>query len=286
MNVRTMTVDDIPFAMRLKTQNGWNQLEADWRRQLALEPTGSFVAELDGRAVGTACACVFGDIAWVNFVLVDKAQRGQGTGSALMRHVIDWLDARNVRTIRLDATPLGQPVYAKLGFVGDFTLSRFEGLLPSPSERLAGGEGDLASNISLLLPSDLAAMFVLDEAITKTRREKLLCHIHEANPDLSHKYTRAGRFEGYCLCRPGSNAWQLGPLQGMPDAALYLLADAAQRLAGQRVYLDVPLENVPACVSAQALGLTAQRTFLRMTRGRRIAEDVRLFWTGSGPEKG
>src|ERR1051325_10661312 len=120
MDIRTMTPGDIPFAMRLKAQNGWNQLDADWQRQLALEPTGSFVAELGGQPVGTACACVFGDIAWVNFVLVDQVQRGQGIGAALMRHVLAWLDERGVPTIRLDATPLGQPVYAKLGFVGDF----------------------------------------------------------------------------------------------------------------------------------------------------------------------
>src|SRR4029079_9332548 len=99
MDIRTMTAADIPFAMRLKAQNNWNQLEADWQRQLDLEPTGCFVAEINGAPVGTACACVFGDVAWINFVLVDQAHRGKGIGTTLMKRVIQYLDDRGVATI-------------------------------------------------------------------------------------------------------------------------------------------------------------------------------------------
>src|SRR5947208_15748616 len=111
MNIRTMTDADIPFGLSLSAQNQWNQLDADWRRQLDLEPTGCFLAVRDGTPIGTACCCVFGDIAWINLVLVDRAQRGQGVGAALMRHVVQHLDERGIASIRLDATQLGQPIY-------------------------------------------------------------------------------------------------------------------------------------------------------------------------------
>ena len=71
IRVRGMTVDDVPLGMRLKGQAGWNQIEADWRRFLALEPDGCFVAELDGKPVATTTTCVFDSVAWIAMVLVD-----------------------------------------------------------------------------------------------------------------------------------------------------------------------------------------------------------------------
>src|SRR5205807_2729579 len=110
MRIRPMTSADIPLGMRLKQQNGWNQLEADWQRLLALEPGGCFVAEVDGVGVGTAGACVFGPVAWIAMVLVDAERRKQGVGTALMEHALAYLNGRGVRSVRLDATPLGQPL--------------------------------------------------------------------------------------------------------------------------------------------------------------------------------
>src|SRR5262249_6423074 len=105
LRIRTMTPADIPLGMRLKAQNGWNQLEADWKRLLAMEPDGCFVAETDGVGVGTACTCVFGPVAWVAMVLVDAERRKQGIGTALMEHTLAYLEGRGVRSVRLDATP-------------------------------------------------------------------------------------------------------------------------------------------------------------------------------------
>ena len=120
MHLRRMTAADIPFGMKLKAQNRWNQLESDWQRQIALEPEGCFLAEVDGQPVGTTCCCLFGDVAWINLVLVAESQRGQGIGTALLRFVGQFLDERGVTCQRLDATPLGQPVYGKLGFTGEY----------------------------------------------------------------------------------------------------------------------------------------------------------------------
>jgi GNAT superfamily N-acetyltransferase len=278
MNIRKLTAADIPFGLRLTAQNHWNQLEGDWRRQLDLEPDGCFLAERAGLPIGTACCCVFDEVAWINLVLVDKAQRCQGIGSALLRHVVQYLDARGVASIRLDATPLGQPIYEKFGFLGEFTLTRFEGTLPAAFQEAPGAEP--------MTRADLAAVCRLDQAVTQTRRQKLLRHLVEAYPEVSRKFAPDGELEGYSLARPGSRAWQIGPVQGSPQAGRVLLVDAARRFAGQRVHLDVPADHAEAVALAQALGLTPQRPFLRMSRGRRGQENLPLFWSSFGPEKG
>lgn len=284
MNLRTMTAADIPFAMQLKEQNRWNQLEADWRRQLDLEPTGCFVAEVAGQPVGTACACVFDDVAWINMVLVDRAHRGQGIGTALMRHVIATLETRGVAVMRLDATPLGQPIYEKLGFVGEFVLERYEGVLPH-TIGAPQGVGSTGEIVPMRL-ADLASIARFDAAVTKTDRAKLLRRLLDEAPDRAYQWEQEGRLEGFAFCRRGSHAWQIGPLQGSARAGAELVHAMARRLADQRVYLDVPSAHAGAIQCAKSLGLAVQRPFLRMTRGRPLGENLEQFWCAFGPEKG
>src|SRR5438105_11990396 len=130
IRIRRMTAADVPLGMRLKEQAGWNQTEADWQRCLDLQPDGCFVAEWNDTPVGTTTTCVFGNVAWIAMVLVDANHRGKGIGKALMNHALEYLDSAGVASIRLDATPLGQPLYEKLGFRVQFPLARFEGVLP------------------------------------------------------------------------------------------------------------------------------------------------------------
>jgi GNAT superfamily N-acetyltransferase len=277
MNIRTLTAADISFGLRLTAQNRWNQLEADWRRQLELEPNGCFLAQNEDGPIGTACCCVFDDVAWINLVLVDQALRGKGVGTRLMRHVLDYLQGRGVATIRLDATPLGQPIYEKLGFVGDFTLTRYEGVMRTESPEVA--------SVVFMTRDDLLAVCRLDRAITQTSREKLMRRLLQ-DGDETRAFISNSELKGYYLARPGANAWKIGPIQGSVEAGAALLRDAAGRFANKRVYLDVPVDNAAAVAMVQELGLSPQRPFLRMTLGRRLREDLTQFWSSFGPEKG
>lgn len=277
MHIRPLSAGDIPFALALCRQNHWNQLAGDWQRQLGLEPAGSFLAECGGQPAGTACYTAFADIAWISLVLVDRFRRRQGIGTALLRHVISVLDALGMASIRLDATPLGRPVYEKLGFQSEFALARMVGTL---------GMVEKPADVRPMDAGDLPEICRLDQAVTGTRRDRLLRLLFEGDPTSLRVFAPAGRIEGFLLARPGANAWQLGPVQGSPRAAHALLRDAAHRLAGQRVYLDVPIDHAAAVALAQSLCLVEERRFLRMRRGRPIAEDLERYWSAFGPEKG
>src|SRR4051812_37831517 len=115
ITLRPMTGADLPLLLRLRAQARWNQTEADLRRFLDLSDDGGFVSQFAGEPVGTVCTFVFGSTAWIAMVLVDEAMRGRGIGAALMRHALAHLNRIGVERIRLDATPLGRPVYEKLG---------------------------------------------------------------------------------------------------------------------------------------------------------------------------
>jgi len=267
--IRTMTHDDVPMGMRLKEQAGWNQLPADWHRFIDLEPTGCFVANSDGDDIGTVTTCTFESVAWIAMMLVDESMRGRGIGRALMQHALDYLDGRGIASIRLDATPLGRPLYEKLGFVAQFEITRFAG-------------APLGGKPARLQHSFDDGMYALDRHATATERGKLLRRLIADEPDT----VRTIPGEGYLLSRPGSKATQIGPCIAQPAYGRTLLDDAMSRFAGQSVIIDVPAGNAAAVNRTRAAGLQPTRTLMRMTRGNMIDEHIDQLWASSGPEKG
>lgn len=283
IHFRLMTPRDVPLGMRLKDQAGWNQTEADWQRCLHLQPDGCFVAERDGVAVGTVTTCIFGPIAWIAMVLVDAAFRGQGIGRTLLDRALAFLDCRGVSTMRLDATPLGRPLYEKRGFVEEYTLTRFEGVArhvgfpANPRDKLA---------VAAMRPEHQERVIRFDRQVTGTDRAKLLRHLYSEAPVEWMLAIRGEELLGFSAARAGSRAWQIGPCLATAEAGRLLLADALARRAGQRVFLDVPAENRAAVAAVTEAALVPQRPLYRMCRGPKPHECVEQLWTSFGPEKG
>lgn len=287
VRMRTMTHADIALGMRLKTQAGWNQTQADWQRFITLSPQGCFVASANGVDVGTAATFNFKNIGWIAMILVDPQARGQGVGSAMMNHCLSHLTANNVTTIRLDATDLGKPVYDKLGFVDQFKLVRYEGTLQANAS-LDTLPGVMVSPVQ---PADLSDMLAIDLTTTRTLRHNLLEQLVNEVQTSTHCSAFIARLSnkitGYCLTRRGANASFIGPCVATSDAAgLSLLNAAANELSGQRILIDIPVDHEAANRWATQQGLTLQRQLTRMSKGNAILEQVDHLWASSGPEKG
>ncbi|HUE69426.1 MAG TPA: GNAT family N-acetyltransferase [Pirellulaceae bacterium] len=273
--IRPFTAADVPLGMRLKTQAGWNQLEADWRRMLDMQPDGCFVAEYGSTPVGTVMTCIFDGVAWIAMMLVEESLRGKGIGRALMEHALSYLDEQGVRTVRLDATPLGQPLYEKLGFVAEYSLARHAGTPVS---------GDNVSGVILAAVTDREQIFSLDRSSTHTDRRKLLARLLDERQGFVVREN--SRLRGYLLTRAGAHATQIGPCIADGLAGPLLLNDALAQHAGNPVYIDIPLAHEPAAALARERGLAVQRQLLRMCRGERMDERVDRLWASSGPELG
>jgi GNAT superfamily N-acetyltransferase len=278
-----MTVHDVPLGMRLKEQAGWNQTEADWRRCLALQPDGCFVAECDGLAVGTVTTCIFGPIAWIAMVLVDVSFRGQGIGRALLDCALEFLDGRGVPSVRLDATPLGRPLYEKLGFVEEYTLTRYEGISSA-----AGTPANPPHKIALgaVRPEHLERVISLDREVTGTDRTTLLRSLFAEMPEAWRMAVRGDELLGYSAARAGSRARQIGPCLATTEVGPLLLSGAWRSYPGERVFVDVPVDNHAAVATVEEVGLVPQRPLYRMCRGPRPQERIEQLWASFGPEKG
>lgn len=271
-----MTAADLGLGLRLSRQAKWNQVEADWRRFLDLGGEGCFVAELDGTGVGTTTTCVFDSVAWIAMVLVDIEARRQGVGTTLLRHALSFLDDHGVATVRLDATAAGQRVYEKLGFEPEYPLTRYEGIAARST-----AEYHAEQATGEMIPE----LIELDRHGTGTDRTMLLCRLFEDALESMRIVRTDGHIEGFMTIRDGANAIQIGPCVATAQAGAMLLTDALNRCAGQRVFVDIPQDH-PAAEMLQANGLTAQRHFMRMRRGKPVVDRREALWASSGAEMG
>jgi GNAT superfamily N-acetyltransferase len=287
ISIRLMTATDIPLGLRLARQTGWNQIEADWRRFLAMQPDGCFVGELDGTPVATTAAFIFGPVAWIAMVLVEVDSRRKGVATALLKHALDFLDRQGAKTVRLDATAAGQPVYEKLGFVPEYPLARYQGTPRIADFGLGISDSTRGANPqSAIINPQFREIAAFDYRMTATPREKMLARLFEESPELTRVLRRDSQLEGYITGRRGANATLIGPCIATTYAGPTLLGDGLSRCNGQPVFLDIPQDNAPAIEIAERHGLSVQRHFMRMCRGERITDHVEAIWASSGPEKG
>ena len=279
MNVRLrlMTVDDIPEAMRLKDLAGWNQTPADWERFLSADPEGCFVAERDGRVVGTSTTIIYeGRFAWIGMVLVEEQFRGQGIGTVLLERAIRSLDSRNIPCMKLDATPQGRILYEKLGFVSEYHIERWM-LKREPREI-----------VSTKSPVEIEDVLRLDREIFGADRSGLLRSLTETAPELHVGSQRKAGIEGYAFGRRGSLADHLGPwMARTEDVAATLLDEFLRRSGRELVFVDCMLENPWALSLVKARGFEFSRPLTRMFRGtNKHPGQPELLCATLGPEFG
>jgi len=280
LEIRQLTKNDLPGAMRLKELAHWNQTERDWRRLLRLEPQGCFVGCLNERIIASITTTTYGkDLAWIGMVIVDPEYRRQGIATQLMRAGLDYLKEQGIATVKLDATPAGRPAYQALDFVQESFVERWEGVARSALVK----NPDVASSVSPML------LHALDRQAFGADRSRLLNLLvaDSCAPPLALT-TRNGQSKGYCLARRGTAASYIGPLIAADgETALALLDVMLDRLAGEKVYVDL---NTGFCTGAAVLverGFVKQRDLIRMRYGKENKAGTSDFvFAIAGPEIG
>jgi len=204
--------------------------------------------------------------------------RGRGIGTRLVEHALAYLGEAGARTVRLDATPLGEPIYRRLGFVPEYELARWEGV---------GLEGTPHPSIRPVPADKLEAVAKLDQEATGTDRRRLIRLLYQEQPNAMRLFTPHGALLGYATFRRGSRAVQIGPAIALTEEAGRALCDSAlQGCAGELVFIDIPKENSAAGRWAESKGLVVQRYLTRMRRGPGPWDQPRKLWASSGPENG
>ncbi len=284
MEIRRLTADDLEAAMELKNAAGWFQTEEDWRRLMRLQPGGCFAACEEGRVVGTMTTTTYGtDLAWIGMVLVDPAYRRHGIGSNLMRTALDYLLQSGVKTIKLDATPAGRPVYEKMGFEQESLVERWEveSQVSSFSYVSPKGEHDW-------IQGSWAELVELDRRAFGADRSQLLDSLRKDSlvPPIILK-TLNGSVSGFAFARPGAAGTYIGPLIATCTSAAADLLDAIMAQPGLRIVIDYHTGFARGNEMLRKRGFVMKRELFRMGLGEKSAAGMSdLVFAIGGPEVG
>jgi GNAT superfamily N-acetyltransferase len=259
-DIHTIETADLADALGLSASAGWNQREDDWRMLLRLAPAGSFCAKLDGRVVGTAIGIDYVEFGWIAMMLVDPAVRGRGIGRRLLEAALQAIP--DDRPIRLDATPMGRPLYQQFDFHDEAVLTRHVA-----SSVIDVPPGTIDATVRPMRHDDLPLVGVRDRDVFRAARGPLLRWALESAP----KYARilvdpAGNVH-YCLGRQGALFDQVGPVVSDDGRVAGALAGAALAHAnGRPVAVDAFDGNAGFTGWLAAHGFEAQRPLYRMCR--------------------
>jgi GNAT superfamily N-acetyltransferase len=277
--IREMSLADIPAGLGLCRASRWNQTERDWQHFLMTAPHGALVAVENGLVIGTVATLPYGSFAWISMVLVDPAARGRGVGTLLLHRGLALVP--EAAAARLDATPAGEVLYRKLGFVAEYGLARL--FLDVRRCGLASTPG-----VRPLACADWPAVHEMDTRAFGASRASLLQRLADESPEYAWVAEHNGSLQGYLLGRHGHMREHLGPLIANTAETAGLLLEACLAAHPDReVFLDIPDDHQTWRARLAQLGFVIERRFLRMFRGRLIALGQRSrVYAISGPEFG
>jgi GNAT superfamily N-acetyltransferase len=269
--LRILKISDIPAALELSAQAGWNQTADDWGTLIELAPQSCLAIEIGGDLAATTTLLCFGQrLAWVGMVLTKAAYRGRGFAKRLLTRALHYADGMGIETVKLDATDQGRPLYEKIGFRIEQPVARWH----RPAS---------ASATSTAVPSSELSgddWYMADRHAVEVNRSELLDRLSRFGPPLQGPTS-------FLFTRPGRCATYLGPCVCAEEtAARKLIEFAVEAQPSRDWYWDLLPKNTGAVSIAQHLGFTPTRHLLRMVRGKDLPVKEQLVYAIAGFELG
>jgi GNAT superfamily N-acetyltransferase len=259
VKIRRITIADLSQAMSLSADEGWNQNRNDWRMVLDNPDDICLGAEKDNVILGSSNTINYGkEVAWIGMVLVRTEHRGKGLGKLLFRSILENLG--DMESVKLDATPAGQPLYAKFGFIDEYRISRM--IIPAlrnvPS-------APVSNKVLQTTPEDMPGILTLDRQIFGADRSYVLKRLFRDYPRKAFVLKEKGTIKGYAFGRGGVKFSYIGPVySSSADEAQMLISAALKDLSGMPVALDVPEDKIHILEFVRSAGFSEQRYFTRM----------------------
>ncbi|MDS9469436.1 GNAT family N-acetyltransferase [Paracoccus sp. MBLB3053] len=263
---RNMRQEELPVILDWAASEGWNPGLDDANAFFETDPTGFFVADLDGNPVA-AISVVNHDkhFSFLGLYICLRAYRGRGIGFALWKQAIAHAERR---TIGLDGVAAQQANYAKSGFVLAGATTRYTG-------RMSGAP---VPGIRPFARDDLAACMKLDRAATGVDRSGFLQGWLSPSPcRLTVIADGSASAEGFAtirLCRDGA---KIGPIVAPGhERALDLARAALATLPAPQVSIDLPASSRRLADRLVRLGFDPGFSTARMYRGPAPVGDLSL----------
>ncbi len=164
MRIRSLDFGDVGKLAAFQPPD-WDDLPGGFGNMLGTPYADPVKGEVEGAIVAVGAILYHADTAWLAKIVVHPDQRNRGYGKALTRGLIDRVDRTRYRTVYLDATDLGYPVYRALGFEEEVSYVHFF------NPNLGGGQ---AGSFRQATACDEGALLELDLWVYGEDRRQLL----------------------------------------------------------------------------------------------------------------
>ncbi len=233
LTLRAIRIDDAASCAELSRHVGWPHRREDWEFVIGLGH--GLVAERNGELVATGQWWPYGEShATVGMIIVAPKEQGAGIGKRLMQEL---LAQAGQRSLMLNATVAGEPLYVRLGFRnwggGVIQYHGHVGAVPAP-------EPTLGKRLRPGSPADLAMLERLDREATGLERGPVLAALLQCGECIVLE--QAGQPVGFSILRAFGRGKVVGPVvaAGETDAHA-LIACWLHGRAGQFIRVDLPL---------------------------------------------
>ncbi len=272
LDIRTMTAADITFAVAMTDREEWGNVAADFKRLMALEPNGCFIARDDSERVGMISTTMYGDYAFMGSLIVRPDRRGRGTGTALMRRAMHYLHERKATCIELDATPDGAPLYRRLGFKDKYASLRFY----RPADNNPASIDDPPSDEDK--DETIRLIASIDKRLSGLDRAHVLTRLIDEFPN-SAFIDPSPSPNGYAIAYPrADNRITIGPLVAADDnTAGNILDRVIDAHAAQDICIGSPETRRAMPHMTAARGFRRRPPSLRMYRGQERRYEDHIF---------
>ena len=269
--IRPMEADDVERAADVMIGGGWGDRSRFLRFTLDHPGCVPLVAEVEGAVVGTGVATANGPVGWVGMIFVDEALRGRGIGTALTEAVVTALKGAGCASFALIATPLGRPIYERLGFRAEMDYR----VIAAAGLGLTRGPAPGAPRLRPFTTDDLPAVLALDRAATGEDRAHLLLGIVEPATTVV-ALDPEGRVAGFEARAPWGGHPTIAP--GLADGVRLLEDRRARTAAGVEARTALPEANRAGLTALADLGWRDERGLVRMVRGAPIRWQPNGVW--------
>ena len=265
--VKPMRTGDFPFATKLANIMHWNMATEDFEFMTSLEPEGCFVVFQGSERLGIATSISFGKVGWFGNLIVKENTRNKGAGSLLVKHAVNYLQSKGVKTIGLYAYPHLIGFYNNLGFERneDFSVLHTETL------------GSLtAETLPKIGTRQIQAVAEFDSGCFGGNRKKLLESIILEKGNLSYCLAERDAVVGYVAAKVYEKMVELGPLtcrEGHVDGAVSLLKTALAKLTGLSVYAVLPKKETALADMLFSVGFKEDFSVSRMFLGQAVSKN-------------
>lgn len=223
------------------------------------------------------------EVAWIGMVLVNRNHRSKGISKMLLSALFEQL--HSCKSIKLDATPAGQPVYQKFGFKDEYLIHRMTAIpVSAKGPRGFGGE-QLPQAVHF---NDSPEIVEYDKRVFGADRKQLIEFLIKDYPDNALILKRDGQISGLALGRKGTRFHQIGPVMApTTEDAKKLIIASLEKLEGQPVVIDVLDDKQDLIDWLVEAGFTKKRHFVRMYQNENPYPGMREnHYLIGGPEFG